>query len=83
MARSRRAARGGPSDGSAAAWLRDLERSDGEGGPVVGPRRAAVTPDAGQNLADTTVAPTAIAVATERERFGALVTPLARRRPWN
>jgi hypothetical protein len=31
---------------------------------------------------DTTVALTAIALATERVRFGALVTPLARRRPW-
>jgi alkanesulfonate monooxygenase SsuD/methylene tetrahydromethanopterin reductase-like flavin-dependent oxidoreductase (luciferase family) len=40
------------------------------------------TPDAGQDLADTTVALTAIALATERVRFGALVTPLARRRPW-
>jgi alkanesulfonate monooxygenase SsuD/methylene tetrahydromethanopterin reductase-like flavin-dependent oxidoreductase (luciferase family) len=33
-------------------------------------------------LADTTVALTAIALATERIRFGALVTPLPRRRPW-
>jgi alkanesulfonate monooxygenase SsuD/methylene tetrahydromethanopterin reductase-like flavin-dependent oxidoreductase (luciferase family) len=33
-------------------------------------------------LADTTVALTAVALATERIRFGALVTPLARRRPW-
>jgi alkanesulfonate monooxygenase SsuD/methylene tetrahydromethanopterin reductase-like flavin-dependent oxidoreductase (luciferase family) len=33
-------------------------------------------------LADTTVALTAIALATERMRFGALVTPMARRRPW-
>jgi hypothetical protein len=33
-------------------------------------------------LADTTVALTAIALATQRLRFGALVTPLARRRPW-
>jgi alkanesulfonate monooxygenase SsuD/methylene tetrahydromethanopterin reductase-like flavin-dependent oxidoreductase (luciferase family) len=40
------------------------------------------TPDGGQDLADTTVALTAIALATERVRFGALVTPLARRRPW-
>jgi alkanesulfonate monooxygenase SsuD/methylene tetrahydromethanopterin reductase-like flavin-dependent oxidoreductase (luciferase family) len=40
------------------------------------------TPDDGQDLADTTVALTAIALATERVRFGALVTPLARRRPW-
>jgi alkanesulfonate monooxygenase SsuD/methylene tetrahydromethanopterin reductase-like flavin-dependent oxidoreductase (luciferase family) len=40
------------------------------------------TPDGGQDLADTTVALTAIALATERLRFGALVTPLARRRPW-
>jgi alkanesulfonate monooxygenase SsuD/methylene tetrahydromethanopterin reductase-like flavin-dependent oxidoreductase (luciferase family) len=40
------------------------------------------TPDAGQDLADTTVALTAIALATRRVRFGALVTPLARRRPW-
>ncbi len=40
------------------------------------------TPDEGQDLADTTVALTAIALATERVRFGALVTPLARRRPW-
>ncbi len=40
------------------------------------------SPDEGQDLADTTVALTAIALATERVRFGALVTPLARRRPW-
>jgi len=40
------------------------------------------TPDGSQVLADTTVALTAIALATERVRFGALVTPLARRRPW-
>jgi alkanesulfonate monooxygenase SsuD/methylene tetrahydromethanopterin reductase-like flavin-dependent oxidoreductase (luciferase family) len=40
------------------------------------------TPDATQDLADTTVALTAIALATERVRFGAFVTPLARRRPW-
>lgn len=33
-------------------------------------------------LADTTVALTAIALATERIHFGPLVTPLARRRPW-
>jgi hypothetical protein len=33
-------------------------------------------------LADPTVALTAIALATQRLRFGALVTPLARRRPW-
>jgi Luciferase-like monooxygenase len=39
-------------------------------------------PDPKQDLADTTVALTAIALATERLRFGALVTPLARRRPW-
>jgi alkanesulfonate monooxygenase SsuD/methylene tetrahydromethanopterin reductase-like flavin-dependent oxidoreductase (luciferase family) len=32
-------------------------------------------------VADTTVALTAIALATERIRFGAMVTPLARRRP--
>ena len=36
----------------------------------------------GAPLADTTVALTAIALATERIRLGALVTPLARRRPW-
>lgn len=35
-----------------------------------------------RDLADTTVALAAIALATERIRFGALVTPLARRRPW-
>jgi alkanesulfonate monooxygenase SsuD/methylene tetrahydromethanopterin reductase-like flavin-dependent oxidoreductase (luciferase family) len=40
------------------------------------------TPLAGEELADTTVALTAIALATERVRFGALVTPLVRRRPW-
>jgi alkanesulfonate monooxygenase SsuD/methylene tetrahydromethanopterin reductase-like flavin-dependent oxidoreductase (luciferase family) len=40
------------------------------------------TPNEGHDLADTTVALTAIALATERVRFGALVTPLARRRPW-
>jgi luciferase-like monooxygenase len=39
-------------------------------------------PDPGSPLADTTVALTAIALATERVRFGALVTALARRRPW-
>lgn len=39
-------------------------------------------PRQGVPLADTTVALTAIALATERVRFGALVTPLARRRPW-
>jgi alkanesulfonate monooxygenase SsuD/methylene tetrahydromethanopterin reductase-like flavin-dependent oxidoreductase (luciferase family) len=33
-------------------------------------------------LADTTVALTAVALATQRMRFGALVTPIARRRPW-
>jgi hypothetical protein len=33
-------------------------------------------------LADTTVALSAIALATERIHFGPLVTPLARRRPW-
>jgi alkanesulfonate monooxygenase SsuD/methylene tetrahydromethanopterin reductase-like flavin-dependent oxidoreductase (luciferase family) len=36
----------------------------------------------GRGLADTTVALTAIALATERVRFGALVSALARRRPW-
>jgi alkanesulfonate monooxygenase SsuD/methylene tetrahydromethanopterin reductase-like flavin-dependent oxidoreductase (luciferase family) len=36
----------------------------------------------GQGLADTTVALAAVALATERIRFGALVTPLPRRRPW-
>jgi alkanesulfonate monooxygenase SsuD/methylene tetrahydromethanopterin reductase-like flavin-dependent oxidoreductase (luciferase family) len=40
------------------------------------------SPADGQDLADTTVALTAIALATERVRFGAFVTPLARRRPW-
>ena len=40
------------------------------------------TPDGGGPLADTTVALTAIALATERMRFGALVTAIARRRPW-
>jgi alkanesulfonate monooxygenase SsuD/methylene tetrahydromethanopterin reductase-like flavin-dependent oxidoreductase (luciferase family) len=39
-------------------------------------------PQPGAPLADTTVALTAIALATERVRFGALVTALARRRPW-
>jgi len=33
-------------------------------------------------LADTTVALSAIALATQRIHFGPLVTPLARRRPW-
>src|SRR5262249_61773453 len=33
-------------------------------------------------VADTWVALTAIASATSRLRFGALVTPLPRRRPW-
>jgi alkanesulfonate monooxygenase SsuD/methylene tetrahydromethanopterin reductase-like flavin-dependent oxidoreductase (luciferase family) len=40
------------------------------------------TPGENKDLADTTVALTAIALATERIRLGALVTPLARRRPW-
>jgi alkanesulfonate monooxygenase SsuD/methylene tetrahydromethanopterin reductase-like flavin-dependent oxidoreductase (luciferase family) len=40
------------------------------------------TPQPGAPLADTTVALTAIALATERVRFGPLVTALARRRPW-
>jgi alkanesulfonate monooxygenase SsuD/methylene tetrahydromethanopterin reductase-like flavin-dependent oxidoreductase (luciferase family) len=40
------------------------------------------TPQPEAPVADTTVALTAIALATERVRFGALVTPLARRRPW-
>ncbi len=35
-----------------------------------------------RGAADTTVALTAIALATSRIRFGTLVTPLARRRPW-
>jgi alkanesulfonate monooxygenase SsuD/methylene tetrahydromethanopterin reductase-like flavin-dependent oxidoreductase (luciferase family) len=39
-------------------------------------------PDPQQDLADTTVALTAIALTTDRLRFGPLVTPLARRRPW-
>ncbi|MFL5780984.1 MAG: LLM class flavin-dependent oxidoreductase [Thermoleophilaceae bacterium] len=38
--------------------------------------------DGSNVLADTTVALTAIALATERLRFGAMVTPLPRRRPW-
>jgi hypothetical protein len=37
-------------------------------------------PQPGAPLADTTVALTAVALATERVRFGALVTALARRR---
>jgi alkanesulfonate monooxygenase SsuD/methylene tetrahydromethanopterin reductase-like flavin-dependent oxidoreductase (luciferase family) len=40
------------------------------------------TPERGQDVADTTVALTAIAQSTQRLRFGALVTSLARRRPW-
>lgn len=36
----------------------------------------------GRGVADTTVALTAIALATSRLRFGPLVTPVARRRPW-
>lgn len=36
----------------------------------------------GRGMADTTVALTAIALATTRVRFGTLVTPVARRRPW-
>jgi alkanesulfonate monooxygenase SsuD/methylene tetrahydromethanopterin reductase-like flavin-dependent oxidoreductase (luciferase family) len=38
-------------------------------------------PGEGLPTADVTVALTAIALATERIRFGALITPLARRRP--
>ena len=33
-------------------------------------------------IGDPTVALTAIASITERIRFGAMITPLARRRPW-
>ncbi|MCW2797369.1 LLM class flavin-dependent oxidoreductase [Nocardioides sp.] len=36
----------------------------------------------GRGMADTTVALTTIALATERLTFGPLVMPLARRRPW-
>jgi alkanesulfonate monooxygenase SsuD/methylene tetrahydromethanopterin reductase-like flavin-dependent oxidoreductase (luciferase family) len=36
----------------------------------------------GEGVTDTTVALTAIALATEKVTFGPLVTPLARRRPW-
>jgi len=36
----------------------------------------------GRGVADTTVALAAIALATSRVRFGPLVMPLARRRPW-
>lgn len=36
----------------------------------------------GKGVEDTTVALSAIALATSRVRFGPLVTPLARRRPW-
>src|SRR5919201_3129869 len=36
----------------------------------------------GAPLVDATVALTAIALATERLRIGAVITPLARRRPW-
>ena len=36
----------------------------------------------GRGVTDTTVALTAIALATSRVRFGPLVMPLARRRPW-
>ena len=39
-------------------------------------------PDNSHIVTDTTVALTSIALATERMKFGALVTPLARRRPW-
>jgi len=46
------------------------------------PRHLLWAPQRGAPLADTTVALAAIALATERVRFGALVTPLARRRPW-
>lgn len=36
----------------------------------------------GEGVTDTTVALTAIALATEQVKFGPLVTPLPRRRPW-
>jgi probable F420-dependent oxidoreductase len=36
----------------------------------------------GMPMADVTVALTAIALSTQRIRFGAMVTPLPRRRPW-
>lgn len=36
----------------------------------------------GAHIADATVALGAIAQATERIRFGAMITPVARRRPW-
>jgi alkanesulfonate monooxygenase SsuD/methylene tetrahydromethanopterin reductase-like flavin-dependent oxidoreductase (luciferase family) len=39
-------------------------------------------PDTAQDVADPWVALTAVAAATERIRFGALITPLPRRRPW-
>jgi alkanesulfonate monooxygenase SsuD/methylene tetrahydromethanopterin reductase-like flavin-dependent oxidoreductase (luciferase family) len=38
--------------------------------------------DRGEPVADTTAVLTAIALATDEVRFGALVTPLPRRRPW-
>jgi alkanesulfonate monooxygenase SsuD/methylene tetrahydromethanopterin reductase-like flavin-dependent oxidoreductase (luciferase family) len=41
-----------------------------------------VASDMPEPIADTGVALAAIALGTERIRFGALVTPLARRRPW-
>jgi alkanesulfonate monooxygenase SsuD/methylene tetrahydromethanopterin reductase-like flavin-dependent oxidoreductase (luciferase family) len=37
----------------------------------------------GLEVADPWIALTAVALATERVRLGAMVTPLARRRPWD
>ena len=37
----------------------------------------------GRDVADPWIALTAVALATERMRLGAMVTPLARRRPWD
>ena len=37
----------------------------------------------GLDIADPWIALTAVALATERLRLGAMVTPLARRRPWD
>lgn len=62
------------------ALARDAEASGWDGFFVWDNLMA--TFDGGNVLADTTVALTAIALATERVQFGALVTALARRRPW-
>ena len=62
------------------ALARDAEASGWDGFFVADHLRFA--PTGTEAIADTTVALTAIALATARIRFGPVVTPVARRRPW-